>query len=92
MPAEGAPVLAAGEGIVGLQSGGGGYGDALDRDPELARRDVLRRWISRARARDVYGVLFEGDALDASLTVDSDATHAARERLRAEREEKGEQT
>ena len=92
MPAEGAPVLAAGEGIVGLQSGGGGYGDPLERDPDLVRRDVLRHWISAARARDVYGVVFAAEELDATLAVDAKATQGARSRLRAERDEKGERT
>lgn len=90
MAAAGAPVLAVGEGIVGLQSGGGGYGDPLDRDPELARRDVLRCWISPERARDIYGVVFAGQALDESLAVDVPATQEARARLRDERDKKGE--
>ena len=92
LPSEGAPVIAAGEGIVGLQSGGGGYGDALDRDPELVRRDVLRRWISTARAGEVYGVVFTGDSLSDGLAVDGDATHERRERLRAHRHEEGART
>ena len=85
-------MLAAGEGIVGLQSGGGGYGDPLERDPDLVRRDVLRHWISAARARDVYGVVFAAEELDATLAVDAKATQGARSRLRAERDEKGERT
>jgi N-methylhydantoinase B len=36
--------------------GGGGYGDPLDRDEELVRRDVELGLISPARAEEVYAV------------------------------------
>ncbi|HEY2600711.1 MAG TPA: hydantoinase B/oxoprolinase family protein [Thermoleophilaceae bacterium] len=39
-----------------LQSGGGGYGDPLRRDPELVLADVRRGLVSEAVARSVYGV------------------------------------
>jgi N-methylhydantoinase B len=56
---------------------GGGYGDPLERDPELVRRDVANLMISREAAGKVYGVV-----LDADLTVDSTATRELREQLR----------
>jgi N-methylhydantoinase B len=59
--------------------GGGGYGDPLDRDPELVLRDVRNGVVSRASAESVYGV-----GLDAEGEIDAGATgslrRAARER------------
>jgi N-methylhydantoinase B len=64
-------------------SGGGGYGDALVREPERVRDDVLSRWVSFERARDVYGVVFAADVLTDELTIDEAATAARRQELRA---------
>jgi N-methylhydantoinase B len=64
-------------------SGGGGYGSPLDREPERVREDVLSRWVSFERARDVYGVVFTADLLTDDLTIDADATARRREELRA---------
>jgi len=55
--------------------GGGGYGDPLDRDPELVVRDLEQGSISDEAARTIYGV-------DPSS---EEATQYARERLREER-------
>jgi N-methylhydantoinase B len=53
--------LQRGQRIVSISSGGGGYGSPLDRDPALVLDDVLEGWVSRERAREVYGVeLIEG--------------------------------
>jgi N-methylhydantoinase B len=41
-----------------LQSGGG-YGDPLERDPQLVLADVTDGLISRETARDVYGVVID---------------------------------
>jgi len=60
-------------------SGGGGYGDPTEREPELVREDVLARFISFGRARAVYGVAFEGEVLDDSLSVDVAETARLRE-------------
>jgi N-methylhydantoinase B len=62
-------------------SGGGGYGDPLAREPERVRDDVLSQWVSLARARDVYGVVFADDVLSDALTVDAAATAARRAEL-----------
>src|SRR5207253_497862 len=42
-------------------SGGGGYGPPEEREPELVRQDVLARFVSYARAREVYRVAFRRD-------------------------------
>lgn len=39
-----------------LTAGGGGHGDAAERDPELVRRDVSEGYVSREAAASVYGV------------------------------------
>jgi N-methylhydantoinase B len=76
-------VLEPGEWIRGLDTGGGGYGDPLDRDPERVRRDVLERWETAERARDVYGVVFVGSSGGAGQRVDRAATDVLRARLRS---------
>jgi N-methylhydantoinase B len=43
-------------------SGGGGYGDPLDRDPERVWGDVEQGFVSRGAAERVYGVVLDGDA------------------------------
>jgi N-methylhydantoinase B len=40
--------------------GGGGYGPARERDPELVRQDVIEGKVSVERAREVYGVAIDG--------------------------------
>src|ERR671932_1133952 len=50
-------------------TGGGGWGDPLDRDPALVALDVVQGKVSTAAARADYGV-----ALTASLEPDAEAT------------------
>lgn len=49
-------------------AGGGGYGDPLDRDPALVLTDVLNGLVSVERARDRYGVVVTGRAVDPAET------------------------
>ena len=49
--------------------GGGGYGDPFTRDPAAVARDVAAGLVSRERARDVYGVAIDGDAVDLAATA-----------------------
>ncbi len=76
--------LQAGEQLLHLLSGGGGYGDALEREVERVRDDVLSGFISFARARDVYGVVFGNAELNDGLAVDRSATERHRASLSAE--------
>jgi N-methylhydantoinase B len=46
---------------------GGGYGDPLERDAGLVRRDVLNGVVSKEAARDIYGVVL-GSELDSAAT------------------------
>lgn len=57
-------------------AGGGGWGDPLDRDPDLVQRDVQNEMLSVAYVRRQYGVAID----PGTLAVDRKAT----ERLRAE--------
>lgn len=66
--------LEPGELLGHLLSGGGGYGRPHEREPGRVREDVLARFLSFERARDVYGVAFEADVADDSLTVDEQET------------------
>jgi len=61
--------------------GGGGYGDPLDRDPELVLKDLLWGLITEGPARDIYGVVIDL----ANKRVDYEATYERRGALRTER-------
>ncbi|PLP56262.1 hydantoinase [Mesorhizobium loti] len=68
--------------VKGNQAGGGGYGDPLERDPRRVLVDVLERYETPDRARDIYGVVFSGADTD-TLQVDDAATAALRSELRS---------
>src|SRR5207245_2265147 len=80
---DGEPVRA-GEVVRVVTTGGGGWGDPLEREPELVRRDVIEGKVSRAAAREDYGVVFV-DAADEACDVDEAATATMRAVLRARR-------
>jgi N-methylhydantoinase B len=65
--------LETGETIVCSGTGGGGYGNPGERDPQRVQRDVAEGWVSREAARSAYGV-----AIDDSGQVDHEATRALR--------------
>jgi N-methylhydantoinase B len=71
-------VLAPGETIISISSGGGGYGPPYERDVQRVVRDVVDGWVSVERARDAYGVV-----LDAGGRVDEGATRSLRAELAA---------
>ena len=77
-----APVRA-GEVIRIRTTGGGGWGNPLDRKSEAVLRDVCWGKVSIAGARDDFGVVVTGPADDPRL--DQAATDELRARLRAER-------
>jgi len=64
-------------------TGGGGWGDPLEREPELVALDALQAKISPRAAREEYGVVLVGS--DDEPQVDGAATRALRDRLRAAR-------
>ena len=73
----------AGERLYHRQAGGGGWGDPLERDPELVAQDVRNDKVSLASARDDYGVVLDPD----TFAVDHDATAHARRKRAAQHEE-----
>jgi len=66
--------------VVIRSAGGGGFGDPLQRMPELVAEDVSEGYVSAAEAKGVYGV-----ALTAKGTPDLRATKALRAKLLAKR-------
>ncbi len=78
--------LRSGDRFSRITAGGGGYGDPLERDPQLVREDVSDDYVSLDRARRDYGVVLR--VVDADLReyeVDAAATEAERARIRAAR-------
>jgi N-methylhydantoinase B len=65
--------------------GGGGYGDALDREPGRVAKDVREGIVTAERAATVYGVVFDDDG-----TVAEEQTARARASLRAARPDRSE--
>lgn len=49
--------------------GGGGWGDPIDREPEVVADDVRRELLSETTAAEVYGVVLTDDAVDAAATA-----------------------
>jgi N-methylhydantoinase B/oxoprolinase/acetone carboxylase alpha subunit len=64
--------------------GGGGYGPALERDPELVLGDVINGKVSVERARTAYGVSVDLE----NRRVDAGATAKLREMAQPRREER----
>ena len=70
--------------IVYLYGGGGsGYGDPLDRDPQLVMKDVGKELTTIQYAKKVYGVVITPDC-----KVDHEGTEKRREAMKKEREKR----
>ena len=67
------------------QGSGGGYGDVLERDPDLVIKDIEAGYISDNTARKIYYVVYDSE----TLAIDVAATEKARERERAARMKRG---
>ena len=65
-------------------TGGGGWGDPLEREPELVALDVLQGKVSARSAREDYGVVLATNAAG-EPRVEAAATTTLRERLRSSR-------
>ena len=68
-------LLHEGENVIGISCGGGGYGPPLERDLMRVKNDVDEGYITRKRAEDVYGTVF-----DEFGAIDEEATNALRKR------------
>lgn len=67
-------------------SGGGGFGDPLDRDPAEVLEDVIDGYVSIERAKKDYGVVVEEvDAEMLDYRLDEKATVTARKHIRENR-------
>ena len=64
---------------------GGGWGDPLERDPQLVMRDVRDGYVTIAGAARDYGVVIAGDPETdpEGLVLDDDATKRLRDTLRS---------
>jgi len=69
--------LKPGDVVVMDAAGGGGYGDSLDRDPELVASDVAEGCVSLKSAREDYGVVINSQ----TMKVDRDATEKLKNSL-----------
>jgi N-methylhydantoinase B/oxoprolinase/acetone carboxylase alpha subunit len=67
------------------QGSGGGYGDVLERDPELVAKDYLDGLISMRPVREIYHVVLD----EKTGAVDVEATSKARDAERAQRKARG---
>ena len=65
--------MLAGQIVRVVTTGGGGWGDPLEREPELVQRDVIEGKVSAQAARDDYGVCWSGRGRG-SFTIDATAT------------------
>lgn len=69
-------------------SGGGGFGDPLERAPEDVLEDVIDDYVSIERAKKDYGVVIESvDPELCEYEIDHEATENQREYIRNNREE-----
>ncbi|MFW5963393.1 MAG: hydantoinase B/oxoprolinase family protein [Natronomonas sp.] len=77
-----------GDEFVRPSSGGGGFGDPLDRDPEAVVEDVKDDYVSIERAAKDYGVVIEEvDADLCAYDLDEEATEEKREYIRQNRDD-----
>lgn len=79
------PVKADSDVAISVMGGGGGLGDPLDRDPEGVLEDVRNRITSLEMAKRVFGVIIDSK----KSAVDSKATEAMREEIKANRKKRG---
>jgi len=67
------------------QGAGGGYGDVLERDPDLVISDLEQKLISHETAREMYRIVYNPD----TFLLDRDATEKARVAERLARKKRG---
>jgi N-methylhydantoinase B/oxoprolinase/acetone carboxylase alpha subunit len=71
--------------VAGGSAGGGGYGDPIERDPQLVMKDLEEGIISHRVARDIYHVAYHQE----TLLVDEEKTKALRKAERRNRKKRG---
>lgn len=73
-------VLSRDDVFVTTSGGGGGLGDPLLRDRALVAADLAAGYITRAHAREIYGIVLDDDG-----AIDERASDEQRERIRSRR-------
>jgi N-methylhydantoinase B len=81
---DGEPVVA-GQVVRVVTTGGGGWGDPLEREPDRVARDVIDGTVSPGAARNEYGVVLTESAAAEECEVDAARTVTLRDALRARR-------
>src|SRR5258705_9535083 len=75
--------IEAGDVVMMESSGGGGFGDPLERDPERVAADLAEGYVTPAGAEREYGVVWRGGRVDEAATrARRDSLRAARPRVR----------
>jgi N-methylhydantoinase B len=74
--------LTEGDVIDFISNGGGGYGNALDREPEVVLEEVIDGFMTIEKAREAYGVVIEEVDPDVhDYRIDQEATARLRGEL-----------
>jgi len=60
-------------------SGGGGYGNPLERSPGMVKNDVIEGYVSIEKAKDEYGVFLDPDTKE----IDEERTKTLRETIKS---------
>jgi N-methylhydantoinase B len=67
-----------GDVIIMDAAGGGGYGDPLERDPEMVQDDVIQGYVSMEKAREDYGVVIDPATMKADLAATDELRRSMR--------------
>jgi len=68
-----------------FSGGGGGYGDVLERDPEMVMKDLKSELISHRTAESIYHVAYDHETLE----VDKEKTEELRRQEKEDRKARG---
>jgi len=60
--------------------GGGGYGDPLERDPEVVKLDVINELITVSQAKEDYGVIIDPETYEVDIAKTEKLRKSMRER------------
>ena len=82
LPIMGIETINKGEYVRSIIGGGGGYGDPLERDPELVKIRVRDEWVSPQKARETYGVVLKNTENPDKIEIDITATENLRNELK----------
>jgi len=78
-----------GDVITLFYTGGTGYGDPIERDPELVKKDIENGIVTPDVARKIYGVVLKFNEEKKVWEIDHSATEEERKKIREERLKRG---